>query len=82
MGTLQNLGTTGRRRKRNDGLATSDSCRDLRQKRHTIHLQPEVIVQREPCLIVTPPSPDDLTDSGPGYVHLARITRAIPNVRE
>jgi len=66
MGTLQNLGTSGRRRKR-EGLA-SDSCKDLRQKRHTIHLQPEVVVQNEPCLIVTPPSPDEHARSNPRYV--------------
>ncbi|XP_012542241.1 breast cancer anti-estrogen resistance protein 3 homolog isoform X2 [Monomorium pharaonis] len=62
MGTLQNLGTNSRRRKRN-GLATSESSKDLRQKRHTIHLQPEVIIQKEPCLIVTPPSPEDHEDN-------------------
>ncbi|XP_032683101.1 breast cancer anti-estrogen resistance protein 3 isoform X3 [Odontomachus brunneus] len=66
MGTLQNLGTSSRRRKRDGGLVSSDSCKDLRQKRHTIHLQPEVIIQKEPCLIVTPPSPDNLAGSRPG----------------
>lgn len=67
MGTLQNLGTNSRRRKRN-GLAASDSCKDLRQKRHTIHLQSEVIIQKEPCLIVTPPSPEDLVEDSSRYV--------------
>lgn len=67
MGTLQNLGTNSRRRKRN-GLTSSDSCKDLRQKRHTIHLQPEVIIQKEPCLIVTPPSPEDFVEDNSKYV--------------
>jgi len=67
MGTLQNLGTNSRRRKRN-GLASSDSCKDLRQKRHTIHLQPEVIIQKEPCLIVTPPSPENLVEDNSRFV--------------
>lgn len=72
MGTLQNLGTSGRRRKRN-GLESSDSCKDLRGKRHTIHLQPDIVIQREPCLIVTPPSPDDFpANSNPGYVSKGR----------
>nr|XP_050847215.1 breast cancer anti-estrogen resistance protein 3 homolog [Vespula vulgaris] len=57
MGTLQNLGASGRRRKR--GFSSSTSCKDLRRQRHTIHLQPEVIIQKEPCLIVTPPSPEN-----------------------
>ncbi|XP_017878670.1 breast cancer anti-estrogen resistance protein 3 isoform X2 [Ceratina calcarata] len=61
MGTLQNLGASGRRRKRN-GIPSSTSCKDLHQKRHTIHLQPEVIIQKEPSFIVTPPSPDDPTE--------------------
>lgn len=74
MGTLQNLGTSSRRRKRDGGLVSSDSCKDIRQKRHTIHLQPEVIIQREPCLIVTPPSPDHLTGSRPGYVQNIRVS--------
>lgn len=67
MGTLQNLGTNSRRRKRN-GLGSSDSCKDLRQKRHTIHLQPEVIIQKEPYLIVTPPSPEDLVEENSRFV--------------
>lgn len=67
MGTLQNLGTNSRRRKRN-GLTSSDSCKDLRQKRHTIHLQPEVIIQKEPCLIVTPPSPEDFVEDNLRYI--------------
>ncbi|XP_076670326.1 breast cancer anti-estrogen resistance protein 3 homolog isoform X2 [Andrena cerasifolii] len=61
MGTLQNLGTSGRRRKRN-GIPSSASCKDLRQKRHTIHLQPEAIIQKEPSLIVTPLSPEDTAE--------------------
>ncbi|XP_076763896.1 breast cancer anti-estrogen resistance protein 3 homolog isoform X2 [Xylocopa sonorina] len=60
MGTLQNLGASGRRRKRN-GVASSASCKELHQKRHTIHLQPEVIIQKEPSFIVTPPSPEEPT---------------------
>ncbi|OAD54029.1 Breast cancer anti-estrogen resistance protein 3 [Eufriesea mexicana] len=61
MGTLQNLGASGRRRKRN-GISSSASCKELHQKRHTIHLQPEVIIQKEPSFIVTPPSPEDPTE--------------------
>lgn len=61
MGTLQNLGASGRRRKRN-GIPSSASCKDLNQKRHTIHLQPEVIIQKEPSIIVTSLSPEDLTE--------------------
>ncbi|XP_053997545.1 breast cancer anti-estrogen resistance protein 3 homolog isoform X1 [Hylaeus anthracinus] len=61
MGTLQNLGASGRRRKRN-GIHSSASCKDLYQKRHTIHLQPEVIIQKEPSIIGTPLSPEDLTE--------------------
>ncbi|XP_003697216.1 breast cancer anti-estrogen resistance protein 3 isoform X2 [Apis florea] len=57
MGTLQNLSASGRRRKRN-GISSSASCKELHQKRHTIHLQPEVIIQKEPSFIVTPPSPE------------------------
>ncbi|XP_043265116.1 SH2 domain-containing protein 3C isoform X2 [Colletes gigas] len=64
MVTLQNLGASGRRRKRN-GIPSSASCKDLQQKRHTIHLQPEVIIQKEPSLIVTPLSPEDLTEESP-----------------
>ncbi|XP_043502117.1 breast cancer anti-estrogen resistance protein 3 homolog [Polistes fuscatus] len=60
MGTLQNLGASGRRRKR--GISSSSSSKDLRRQRHTIHLQPEVI-QKEPCLIVTPPSPENFIRS-------------------
>ncbi|KAK1116654.1 hypothetical protein K0M31_018196 [Melipona bicolor] len=61
MGTLQTLGASGRRRKRN-GISSSTSCKELHQKRHTIHLQPEVIIQKEPSFIVTPPSPEDPTE--------------------
>ncbi|XP_015435514.1 PREDICTED: SH2 domain-containing protein 3C [Dufourea novaeangliae] len=61
MGTLQNLGASGRRRKRN-GMSSSASCKDLHQKRHTIHLQQEIIIQKEPSLIVTPLSPEDPSD--------------------
>ncbi|XP_033334685.1 breast cancer anti-estrogen resistance protein 3 homolog isoform X3 [Megalopta genalis] len=61
MGALQNLGASGRRRKRN-GLSSSASCKDLYQKRHTIHLQPEIIIQKEHSIIVTPLTPDDLGD--------------------
>ncbi|XP_066594093.1 breast cancer anti-estrogen resistance protein 3 homolog isoform X2 [Prorops nasuta] len=61
MGTLHNLSASGRRRKK-DGISSSVSCKDLRPNRHTIYLQPEIIIHnKEPCLIVTPPSPDDLT---------------------
>ncbi|XP_029173541.1 breast cancer anti-estrogen resistance protein 3 isoform X1 [Nylanderia fulva] len=60
MNTLQNLGTSGRRRKRN-GLASLNSCKDVRQKRHTIHLQSEISIQKEPSLIVALPSSNNLS---------------------
>ncbi|XP_043285035.1 breast cancer anti-estrogen resistance protein 3 homolog isoform X2 [Venturia canescens] len=62
MGTLQNLGTSGRRKKR-EGLngAFSSSKDSKHQQRHTIHLHPDVMIQKEPILVITPPSPDQLS---------------------
>ncbi|CAL7935948.1 unnamed protein product [Xylocopa violacea] len=81
MGTLQNLGASGRRRKRN-GVPSSTSCKDLHQKRHTIHLQPEVIIQKEPSFIVTPPSPEDPTAETSRSSRLEEAEEELVNRRE
>ncbi|XP_046481758.1 breast cancer anti-estrogen resistance protein 3 isoform X1 [Neodiprion pinetum] len=59
MGTLQNLSASGRRRKRD----TLSMEKYGHQQRHTIHLQPETIMQKEPALIITPPSPCQSRDN-------------------
>lgn len=51
MGALQNLGTSNRKRKRDD-LSVTLNCKDIRQNRHTVHLQSEVVKSE---LIITPP---------------------------